>query len=365
MPPVRKIRIKGFKSIRELELELRNLNVLIGANGAGKSNFISMFTLLHEVLAQRLGYYVAQQGGASRLLYFGRKRTQEIAVRIEFEAEKTLQNMYELRLTPDATDGLFFSLEKYHFWDRSRYTKPWESEYSGHKEAHLIDVMENDKIARYIVKAIQNWRVYQFHDTGANARMKQTGYLYDNEVLHSDAANLAAFLYRLRAQYPDNYRSVVETIKLVAPFFGDFVLRPIPPQQEYIRLEWQELGSDEIFSASMLSDGTLRFICLATLLLQPNLPETIIIDEPELGLHPFALVVLADMLRSIAQDKQVIISTQSVPLVNQFTPEDVIVVDREDDQSVFKRLHEEDYENWLDDYGLGDLWEKNVLGGRP
>jgi len=176
---------------------------------------------------------------------------------------------------------------------------------------------------------------------------------------------LAAFLYLLQETQPDYYRQIVETVRLVAPFFNDFVLRPNPFNEDKIQLEWQEKGSDGPFSANYLSDGTLRFICLATLLQQPNLPTTILIDEPELGLHPYAIVVLANMLRSAATQTQVIISTQSVPLVNQFTPEDIIVVDRQDGQSTFERRSTANLEAWLDDYGVGDLWEKNLLGGRP
>jgi len=184
-------------------------------------------------------------------------------------------------------------------------------------------------------------------------------------MLRSDAANLAAFLYLLRNTYSSHYQRIVETIRLVAPFFDDFVLRPTPENQNKIRLEWREKQSDDYFDASYFSDGTLRFICLATLLLQPQLPSLVIIDEPELGLHPYAINLLADMLHSAATKTQVIVSTQSVPLVNQFLPADVIVVDREDNQSVFHRLKSEKLGEWLDQYGLGELWEKNVIGGRP
>jgi predicted ATPase len=183
--------------------------------------------------------------------------------------------------------------------------------------------------------------------------------------LRSNASNLAAFLFLLQGQHPEHYREIVRTVRLVAPFFDDFALRPRPLNPNKIQLEWREKGSDSYFGANYLSDGTLRFMCLATLLLQPDLPATVLIDEPELGLHPYAITVLASLLRSAAQQTQVIVSTQSVPLVNQFRPEDVIVVDREDRQSVFRRLTQADLESWLDEYGLGDLWEKNLLGGRP
>jgi predicted ATPase len=189
--------------------------------------------------------------------------------------------------------------------------------------------------------------------------------LEDNRILRPDAANLAAFLYRLMQNNPDHYANIVDATRMVAPFLDEFVLEPSRLNQEKIRLEWREKGSDTYFNAFALSDGTLRFICLSTLLLQPILPSTILLDEPELGLHPYAITVLAELLRGAATRTQVIVSTQSVNLVNQFEPADIIVVEREEGQSVFRHLDKAEMGTWLDDYGLGDLWEKNIIGGRP
>jgi predicted ATPase len=216
-----------------------------------------------------------------------------------------------------------------------------------------------------VLRAFESWRVYHFHDTSRAAKVKQTADLADNEYLREDAGNLAAFLYRLREKEQAAYSNIVETIRMVTPFFDDFQLRPSRLNEEKIKLEWREKGSDAYFDGHALSDGTLRFICLATLLLQPEPPTTVLLDEPELGLHPFAITVLSDLLRSAAQRTQVIASTQSVTLVNQLTPEDLLVVDRDGAESKFRRLGEEEITSWLDDYALGELWEKNVLGGRP
>lgn len=183
----------------------------------------------------------------------------------------------------------------------------------------------------------------------------------------NDAGNLAAFLYRLRQHYAKNYEEIVRTIQLIAPYFDNFVLEPQEGNEEQIVLKWQQKGCDDIFNASQLSDGTLRFICLATLLLQPHelQPATIIVDEPELGLHPYAITIFADMVRQLSDEKQIIISTQSVELLNEFDVEDIIVVDRGENGSEFKRLDEDALALWLEaDYTLGDLWKKNILGGR-
>ncbi|NJO18070.1 MAG: AAA family ATPase [Thioploca sp.] len=367
--PLEQITIKGFKSIRELEgFPLSSLNILIGANGSGKTNFIAAFRLLNQIVRENLQLFISQQGGADTLLYFGQKKTDQIELDLQFG-----NNGYNCSLVPAAGDTLVFLSEQVRFHNK-KYSRPYVEELgSGQKETKLLEketkLLERrasfTKIAVYVLSAIRSWRIYHFHDTSAGAKIKQRGNLSDNEILRADASNLAAFLYLLQETKEPYYRKIVAIIRMVTPFFHDFNLRPDPHNREKIQLEWREIGSDTYFNAHMLSDGTLRFMCLATLLLQPNLPSTILIDEPELGLHPYAITVLASLLRSVSKDAQVIVSTQSVSLVNQFSPEDIIVVDRKDYQSTFSRLGEKDLEGWLDDYGMGDLWEKNVLGGRP
>lgn len=363
--PLETITINGYKSIRELKnFPLTSLNVLIGANGSGKTNFISAFKLINQIIEENLQLFIAQQGGANSLLHFGQKTSEFLRIDLKFGS-----NGYDVILVPAVSDTFVFEFEEVWYHDKSRYAQPYRQNLgSGHRETKLQEISReiyHMTIADHVLRAIKSWRVYHFHDTSSAAKVKQSGNLNDNEALRSDASNLAAFLYLLRETKGAYYKKIVATIRLVAPFFDDFNLRPDPFNPERIQLEWREVGSDAYFNGNVLSDGTLRFMCLATLLLQPSLPSTILIDEPELGLHPYAITVLASLLRSAAKETQVIVSTQSVPLVNQFNPEDIVVVDRLDGQSVFRRLTENELEGWLDDYGMGDLWEKNLLGGRP
>jgi predicted ATPase len=354
-----RLQVRGYKSIREMDIRLTPLNVLIGANGAGKTNFISIFRLLNAIVDQRLQEFVARSGGANALLYFGLKRTEEVSLKLWLG-----ENLYRAILSPDDDDALYFAKEIAYFWDKDMYDQPYKVPLgSGQRESRLKRSKES--AAQYVLDKLHSWRLYHFHDTTASARVKLTGDLHDNRSLVSDAGNLAAFLLLLREQYEDTYKQIVDVVQLAAPFFNDFVLRPSPFDESKIRLEWTEKGSDSTFGPNDLSDGTLRFICLATALLQPKAPATLLIDEPELGLHPYAITLLASLMQSASQRMQVIVSTQSVPLVNQFSAEDLIVVDRLDGQSTFQRLESADLSIWLDDYGLGDLWEKNVLGGRP
>lgn len=360
MSNVRSLSIAGYKSIRDLrDFKLNNLNVLIGANGAGKSNFISMFRLLNEMYEQQLQLYVQKQGGPDTLLHFGRSTTELLHAEFYFSA-----NGYKFDLIPTSDNRLIFEREI--SWFRGVYFDSHASATlgSGHSESKLKDA--KDKYSPYVRSSVQNWRVYHFHDTSDAAKVKQRHAANDNLRLKIDAANLAAYLRMLKSQHVREYRRIVETIQLVLPFFGDFVHRP--GESEYVELEWTQKGNpDTPFKAHMLSDGSLRFICLATLLLQPIslLPETILIDEPELGLHPYAITVLADIFKQVAEDRQLIVSTQSVELVNELSPDDIVVVDQEDGASTFRRYTEDELSGWLEEYAMGEIWKRNILGGRP
>ena len=238
---------------------------------------------------------------------------------------------------------------------------------AGHKETRLPDIAKKKGIAQYVLSALRSWSVFHFHDTSAEAPVKRKGPIDDNDGLRPNASNLAAFLFRLQKTDKDSYRRIVAAVRQVAPFFDDFRLKPDRLAPDKIQIEWSEKDSDTYFNAHALSDGTLRFICLATLLLQPktNLPSLILIDEPELGLHPYAVTQLAALFKSAATRTQVLVATQSVTLMNQFDPEDVVVVDRKDGQSTFRRIGADEIASWTDSYALGELWEKNVIGGRP
>ncbi|PIE80288.1 MAG: chromosome segregation protein SMC [Chloroflexi bacterium] len=368
MGSIGQLTVEGYKSIRMMDLDLRPLNILIGANGVGKSNFISVFKFLYELTNENLQLYTAKSGGVDTFLYFGQQVTDSLSFRVEFvQNEQGLTNTYSCSLSPSA-DGVFvFEDESAQFHDRTHYPKPYVVHLGSGSIETQLNEEANSKLVRYVKKAMASWQIYHFHDTSESAKVKQMGDIFDNRFLRQDASNLAAYLYLLRETEVAHYQNIVEVIRMIAPFFNDFALRPSPFNLEKIRLEWREKGTDMILGANALSDGTLRFISLATLLLQPTakLPTTIILDEPELGLHPYAITILANLLQSAAVRTQVIVSTQSVTLVNQFNPEDIIVVDRKDGQSDFRHLPKDAIDNWLEDYGLGDLWEKNILGGRP
>lgn len=367
-----KLTIKGFKSIQALEnFELTNLNVLIGGNGVGKSNFIDFFRMLRAMMelplpglaSASLQTYIADSGGSDDFLFNGPKITDLIEVETRFGS-----NGYRFKLVP-TTEETFVINDEARFYEGGT-TGWWDL-----GSAHAIPGLLRDKeergatggrsVGSYIYDAISSWKIYHFHDTSKNASMRRSETLDDKKYLRFDASNIAPFLLNLRNSNRGKiiYDQIVDTIRLVTPFFDNFILEP--NNHEKVRLNWCQKGSDYPLKPQQLSDGTLRFICLTTALLQPNPPSTIIIDEPELGLHPYAIEILAELIKSVSRKTQLIISTQSPSLVDYFEPEDIIVVNREKGASSFKRLNKGELAVWLDDYSLGDLWRKNIVTGGP
>ena len=362
-----RISIKGFKSIRSAELEIRPINVLIGANGSGKSNLLEAMAFLQAIRAGNLQGYVGRAGGADRLLHFGAKTTDKITIHTVFNEEV---NQYEITLMPTDVNTLHPSSEILFFWNKVRHPdKPYDTSIpSRGGEAGISNPNVNvHNMIYYVRRYLDSWRPYHFHDTGSASPLKRTADLNDNRYLRPDGSNLAAFLYLLREKNAVEYGVIRRTVQLAAPFFDDFALEPQDLNADKIRLEWKHLGNDDHFDVSSLSDGTLRFIAIVTLLLQPveKLPSVILLDEPELGMHPAAITLLASIIRSVSVDTQVILATQSPILLDHFEPEDVLVTNRVKGATEFSRLDAEKLEVWLDRYSLGELWEKNDLGGGP
>jgi predicted ATPase len=355
---IHSVKIQNFKSIRETdEILIGDLNVLIGPNGAGKSNFISFFKFLNKLFDQQLQLYISQNGRAENFLYFGRKKSDFIAGKITFN--NPYHNQYEFKLVPDQSGNLLFAEE----WSNYKGTNRKMINIPGRPESFLKD--DDGHRNRYLRSYFSSLKIFHFHDTSFNSRVKQPCGTTDYAYLYEDGGNLAAFLYKLQEAHSSNFRMIERVIQSIAPFFDRFYLKPDEVNSNQIYLRWFERGSDQLFNAHNFSDGTLRMICLSTLLLQPTLPSTIIIDEPELGLHPFAINKLASLLKASSGKTQIIISTQSVNLLDQFDPENIIIVERESEQTVFRRQNSTDLTDWLKNYSIGELWDKNVLGGRP
>lgn len=349
------IKIEGYKSIRKMDLKLSPINILIGSNGVGKSNFISFFKLVNNIYEQRLQQY-SLKSGVDNLLHYGRKNTNQIKGYLDFG-----NNAYEFILQP-TDEGTLFLRKEDSILPGYTYRKDTRT-----KENLKESVIKDKPIERdeFLSKHLESYKIYHFHDTSSAAPLRKSANINDNRLLRVEGDNLPAFLYYLQEKHPKHFKIIEMVIQSVFPFFDRFELAPFFLDENTIELEWFEKEHPEHpFYARHLSDGTLRFIALATLFLQPNLPKTIIIDEPELGLHPFAISKLSGLIKKASVDSQIIIATQSVNLVNEFSADDIIVANREDNQTVYKRQSEESLRSWLEDYSIGELWEKNVIGGR-
>lgn len=356
---IESLKIEGYLSIRHAKVGLRALNLLIGANGSGKSNFVSALEMLGRIVDEDLALYVGRRGGAAALRYRGPGASDRIRLELDFPPDG-----YRADLVSAAGDEFVFADEMVRHIVSEEDREGWNGWLGrGHRETRLHRQEPGQyAVPGRLIEVLRGCRVFHFHDTGADAAVKQKADPAQNSRLLADAGNLAPFLRRIRDEQPSAYERIRSTVRQVAPFFRDFVLEE---EQRKMRLRWRQFGVDGEFGADALSDGTLRFICLSTLLLQPEPPSLVVLDEPELGLHPYAIVVLADLLRSASSRCQLVAATQSVSLANQFGIEDLVVVERSDGGSTFARRSEDDLAAWLEDFSTGDLWEKNLLGGRP
>lgn len=362
---LKSLTIKGYKSIKCLDTFAPNsINVLIGPNGAGKSNFISFFKFLSWMLNSdgKLQEHVAYLGGANDILHDGADATKSIDAQVQIETVSGI-NEYSFSLMFAKPDKLVFREEKYRF-SAKRFSgeSRWSSCGVGHEEARLPEV--NNPTATVILNLLRKLIVYQFHNTSDTAPMRLKWSTSDSRWLKQNGENLGSFLFRLQNDEKPYYSRIVKYIRLVLPFFDDFEL-----YDEFgsILLRWKEKGTSKVFNAGQASDGMLRTIALISLLAQnpKDLPTVLFLDEPELGLHPSAIDAVAGLIKAASSQCQVFIATQSISLVNNFDLVDLVVIDRKSRSSEFSRPDSENLKLYLEEFSTGQIWEKNIIGGRP
>jgi len=360
---IERCHVSGFKSIRDAEIPLKALNVVIGANGAGKSNLVSFFSFLRASLDGRLDSHVGRYGGPNAFLHLGSKFTREIKCALTVNTEVGRGTLYQ-RLEFQAPDTLAYS--------RNHAQAPRGVDRSNEVVIDgLCSVIKEDgpdfpqQVIYFRLK--DGIGIFHFHDTTLTAPIRAAGYLEDNLRLHENGANLAAFLYRLKSTNAGVYKRIVSTVRMCAPFFDDFSLAPRALDSNRILLNWRQKDCDYEFGPHQLSDGTIRAMALIALLLQPEteLPKFIVIDEPEIGLHPYAVNVMASLFKKTSHHAQILVATQSPTLLDEFSPDNVVCVERREHESSFIRPDAAKMSEWLIDYSLGELWQKNVMGGGP
>ncbi len=371
-PKIESISIRGFRSLADVRIsDMSNATVLIGSNGSGKSNFIRFFQLMQAMLYSRLGEFVAIQGGADDQLFGGNARTPRMEAEVRVRTD-TGRNDYHFALSYAHPDRFIFTEECFRFINRDQQKlDEWLHLGNGHPEANIVATafsLETEYVNRLppslIIQSLREISVYQFHDTSDSSKFKTKRDLSDNLTLHPNGGNLAAVLYRLQRQDIRRYNLICRQISRVLPGFDRFEL-----EEDYgkILLRWKAKWTDKTFGAHLTSDGSLRFFALVTLLNLPPemLPSVILLDEPELGLHPAAISLLGGMIRSLSTERQIILATQSPLLVESFDLDKIVVLDLKDGHTKFTKHNPDDYHRWLDrGFNTGDLWRKNLLGGR-
>lgn len=364
---LKRITVSGYKSIAGNEsfqsIDFNDITVIIGANGSGKSNLISFFKMLNNMMTGAVQNFIGKNGFAEAILHFGSKQTPLFHANLQFK-NSTDSDEYDFSLEKTSQGQMIFSEEKI-IWNGHIHDFG-----AGHKESFLATSALSHSYEKTIRHILSNCRAYQFHDTSDSSRIRNYANIGNNRFLMSDGGNIAAYLTMIKSKYRNYYQRIVDKIRIVVPQFYDFVLEPEMLNNNTIKLNWYSKKNQEyILGPDQFSDGSIRFIALATLFLQPPelLPNVIIIDEPELGLHPQAIDILSSMIESVSQDVQVIIATQSPRFLDSFSPDNVVVAEYDDENqtSIFKRLRTADFSDWLADYSLSQLWEKNVIGGQP
>lgn len=362
-----KITIKGFKSIsfdHPIELEVGDVNILLGANGSGKSNIISFFKMVGYMMSGGLQQFIAKSGTNQKFLYYGAKKTPTLSAEIRFDGNNSY-DIYRFYLTNAVPNRLIVSSEEIEWEGTNEESSRKIQLKSDFNESALVH--HKGKVSNIVWDILSGCKVYQFSDSSAESPMRQASPKDSANYLQSEANNLASFLLFLKNNYNESYERIVSYIREVVPQFKDFYLEP---DNGYVSLKWIDTSvNDYVLSADQFSDGSIRFIALATLLLQPEetMPRVIIIDEPELGLHPYAIEQLTEMIKDASLHAQIIVATQSPALIDGFSANDVTIVERDEDAqcTIAKKLNEVDYFEWLKEYSLSELWNKNVIGGRP
>ena len=367
---VEHLHISGFRSLADVEIrDLPGVAVLIGANGAGKSNLIRFFEMMSWMLkSRRLGEFVTLQGGADDQLFRGDSVSRRMDATVTMRTDAG-RNEYRFALAHAHPDRFMFVDEAFRF---NRATiddeQKWFHLGSGHTEAKIPEAAQSDgpagQTARVIVTLLRSCSVYQFHDTSFGSRFKKRGEAADNARLRSDGGNLGAVLLRLEREDIRRFEMICYHIGRVLPVFDRF---EVEETNGTVLLRWKAKGTDSTFGAHLTSDGSLRLFALVTLLNLPAemLPDVLLLDEPELGLHPAGIGLIAGMIKQRSVDRQIIVATQSPRFVDSFDLDEIIVLNLRDGRTECRKLDPDEYRTWIEEFAPGELWEKNLLGGRP
>ena len=370
---IESLRVKGFRSLADVEIgDMPRAAVLIGANGSGKSNLVRFFEMMSWMIrVRRLNEFVQRYGGADDQLFGGSKTSLRMEAQLAIRTESG-RNDYRFTLEYAQPDRFQFVDEAFRFTRvGSGSEAPWQELGTSHVEAKIVEAGQSDKFVDFerkaagvLVHLLRRCSAYQFHDTSFNSAFMTKCDPTENNHLLSNGGNLAAILLRLEREYSRRFESICDYIGRCLPNFDRF---QIEEDARAVLLQWKAKGMNKTFGPNLTSDGSLRLFALVTLLNLPPemLPDVLLMDEPELGLHPSAIALVGDMIKALAEERQVIVATQSPLLVDEFDFDEIHVLELKDGRTRILRHDKREYRHWLEKYTTGELWQKNLIGGRP
>ena len=361
---IESLHVKGFRSLADVQLdEIPNPMVLLGANGAGKSNVLRFVQLLQALAGRRLGEFVRRRGGADDQLFGGHQSTNRIEAKV---SSRTDLGTHTYAVTLEGTEAGDLSFVNEEFTPCAAEAGEPDCGQPNRESGFVLMACSKsgDDRSKAAVDLLRDTMVYQFHDTSSASPIKTRWDAEDNHRLLEHGGNLAPVLVHLRRNDLPKYEMICRHIRRVLPEFDGFEI-----EADYGKaiLRWRAKTTKQTMGAHLTSDGSLRAFCLITLLNLPSelLPSIVLLDEPELGLHPFAVSLVSHMVKVLARERQVIVATQSPYFVDAFSLEEIVVLTMRDGKTEAKRFADGDFSHWLDEHSTGELWWKNLLGGYP
>jgi len=405
------IKIEGFRSFKKVELDLAPLSVLIGPNNGGKSNFLDLMSLMAEAGQGQLEEGIDSRGGF-RGIASGFRWLGEVVIEFRFQAERLRRFSPYLEIPPlpglpgiqepdirymlaiaspafgtsrvqveEATervlphqprpevlmtrgkDGCAFRFIDPATGLETQESKALESE----SELAIFQVRDLYRfpILYKLLKQFQEWTLYRDINVGPEAPMRLPRLVRPTVRLAPDGGNLSSVLNSIQQQHPGVWDEIVELLRIAYPDFKTITFPPEGGDGKVVLRWWESPFEKEGVSANFLSDGTLKFLCLVAILKSPDPPPLICIDEPEIGLHPDWIKLVAEMMQSAAARTQVIVATHSPQIIAELDPEQVIVTEKENGETRLNRLERRDLEKWLKNFNLSELWLAGHFGGLP
>jgi predicted ATPase len=390
MMKISTLHMHNYRCLVDVELPIRDLTVVIGPNGAGKTSLLEVFQLLERGCQQELGSFLASQGGVQAVLSHpriaGRPPCLQIGVELDVQSDQSdapMDYRFELagqqvgyminserlewQFDPQAKKPFQYidaHRDRLYYADPTKAVKMAQPDWDYNRlELALAQVPKMYREPETLRSMFASTRHYSFLDVSPRAVVRSSQSLTPDTRPGPNGENLYSALYNMRASHRDIYERIGA---LLEQGFADFKRLEFPVVGAgQVTLAWYERGSREPLYPNQLSEGTLRFLWLITILLATPEPALLLLDEPEVSMHPELLKLLAALLQDASVRSQIVVATHSPDLIRWLQPEEVLIADKEDGVTRFTWADELDLDEWLEEYTLRDLWLMGNLGGRP